>query len=128
MMDKKERYFAPLIHVSLEELVPHDHFYRHLERTLDLSFVREFVQETYACCGIWAMIWVSRFPIMCAVSAFDRLLHRSRRLRATDLLGRLPYLASKDQGDNSMSATRLNAKGWSVKRRKSCPHGEAWIG
>jgi transposase len=48
MMGLKERSFAPLIHVSLEELVPHDHFYRHLERTLDLSFVREFVQETYA--------------------------------------------------------------------------------
>jgi hypothetical protein len=39
---------APLITVSLEELVPQDHFYRHLERTLDLSCVREFVQETYA--------------------------------------------------------------------------------
>ncbi len=48
MMGKKERSFAPLINVSLEELVPQDHFYRHLERTLDLSFVREFVQETYA--------------------------------------------------------------------------------
>jgi transposase len=29
-------------------LVPQDHFYRHLERTLDLSFVREFVHKTYA--------------------------------------------------------------------------------
>src|SRR2546427_5600782 len=48
MMGTKARSFAPLIHVSLEELVPQDHFYRHLERTLDLSFVREFVQETYA--------------------------------------------------------------------------------
>ena len=48
MMGSKERHFAPLIHVSLEELVPQDHFYRHVERTLDLSFVREFVQETYA--------------------------------------------------------------------------------
>jgi transposase len=48
MMGSKKRYFAPLIHVSLEELVPADHFYRHLDRTLDLSFVREFVQETYA--------------------------------------------------------------------------------
>src|SRR5438093_73544 len=48
MMGTKERSFAPLIHVALEELVPPDHFYRHLERTLDLSFVREFVQETYA--------------------------------------------------------------------------------
>jgi transposase len=31
--------------------VPHDHFYRHLERTLDLSFVREFVEKTYAGAG-----------------------------------------------------------------------------
>lgn len=29
--------------VSLEELVPDDHFYRRLEATLDLSFVRELV-------------------------------------------------------------------------------------
>ena len=48
MIGKKERHFAPLINVSLEQLVPHDHFYRHLERTLDLSFVREFVEKTYA--------------------------------------------------------------------------------
>jgi transposase len=49
MMGTKERSFAQFIHMSLEALVPQDHFYRHLERTLDLSFVREFVQETYAC-------------------------------------------------------------------------------
>jgi transposase len=51
MMGKKERDFAQPINVSLEELVPHDHFYRHLEQTLDLSFVREFVQQTYASGG-----------------------------------------------------------------------------
>src|SRR5258706_6310723 len=51
MMGKKERHFAPLINVSVEQLVPQDHFYRHLERTLDLSFVREFVQQTYAGVG-----------------------------------------------------------------------------
>jgi hypothetical protein len=34
MMGSKERHFAPLIHVSVEELVPQDHFYRHVERTL----------------------------------------------------------------------------------------------
>ena len=48
MMGSKERHFAPFSNVSLEELVPADHFYRHLERTLDLTFVREFVHETYA--------------------------------------------------------------------------------
>ncbi len=51
MMGLKERAFAPLAAVSLEELVPQDHFYRHLERKLDLSFVRKFVQQTYASLG-----------------------------------------------------------------------------
>ena len=48
MMGMKERSFAPFTTVSLEDLVPADHFYRHLERTLDLSFVYAFVQEKYA--------------------------------------------------------------------------------
>jgi transposase len=48
MIGSKERHFAPLINVSLQDLVPADHFYRHLERSLDLAFVREFVQQTYA--------------------------------------------------------------------------------
>ena len=39
MKGAKERSFAPLMHVSLENLGPADHFYRHLERTLDLSDV-----------------------------------------------------------------------------------------
>jgi hypothetical protein len=47
-MGTQQRNFAPLVNVSLEALVPADNFYRHLQRTLDLSFVREFVQETYA--------------------------------------------------------------------------------
>src|SRR5215470_6566709 len=38
MMGSKVRRCAPLPNVSLEELVPQDHFYRHLDRKLDLSF------------------------------------------------------------------------------------------
>ena len=34
--------------VSLEALVPADHFYRHLDAALDLSFIREWVQDLYA--------------------------------------------------------------------------------
>ena len=48
MMGTKERAFAPLPPVTLEELVPPDHFYRHLERTLDLGFVRDLVRDAYA--------------------------------------------------------------------------------
>jgi transposase len=51
MMGIKVRAFAPLVAVSLEALVPQDHFYRHLDRTLDLSFVRDLVQDTYAAFG-----------------------------------------------------------------------------
>src|SRR5713101_2913091 len=51
MMGLKERAFAPLVAVSLEELVPQDHFYRHLQRTLDLSFVHKLVRQCYADVG-----------------------------------------------------------------------------
>src|SRR5687767_13347021 len=51
MMGTKLRAFGPLPPVSLEDLVPPDHFYRHLERSLDLSFVRGLVRDTYAGIG-----------------------------------------------------------------------------
>jgi transposase len=44
----KPRRLAEPIAVSLEELVPQDHFYRHLEARLDLSFVREWSRDLYA--------------------------------------------------------------------------------
>jgi transposase len=37
--------------VSLEQLVPADHFYRHLDATLDLSFVREWAADRYGARG-----------------------------------------------------------------------------
>src|SRR3954447_2969725 len=48
MMGTKARDFAPLPPVSLDALVPRDHFYRHLEAILDLGFVRDLVRDTYA--------------------------------------------------------------------------------
>src|SRR5215211_3216273 len=51
MMGLKERAFGPLPPVSLDDLVPPDHFYRHLERSLDLAFVRDLVRDTYADIG-----------------------------------------------------------------------------
>src|SRR5215213_9738547 len=44
----KPRRLDEPITVSLEELVPTNHFYRHLEATLDLSFVRDWTQELYS--------------------------------------------------------------------------------
>lgn len=51
MLGIKARVFAPVEHLTLEELVPRDHFYRHLERVLDLGFVRELVAPYYAAGG-----------------------------------------------------------------------------
>ena len=51
MMGLKGRVFAPLVAVSLEELVPQDHFYRHLQKVLDLSFVYNLVRERYSIAG-----------------------------------------------------------------------------
>jgi hypothetical protein len=48
MMGMKARLFTPVPAVSLDKLVPADHFYRHLDRVLDLSFVRDLVQDCYA--------------------------------------------------------------------------------
>jgi transposase len=47
----KERDLARCVLVSLDRLVPSHHFYRHLERTLDLSFVRKLVADRYAAGG-----------------------------------------------------------------------------
>ena len=41
----KPRRLDEPIAVALERLVPANHFYRHLEDTLDLSFVRDWVNE-----------------------------------------------------------------------------------
>ena len=51
MMGTKIRDFAPLPNLSLEELVPKGNFYRRLEATLGLSFVRELVRDCYAAGG-----------------------------------------------------------------------------
>ena len=47
----KLRDFVPLPNLSLEDLVPKDNFYRRLQGALDLSFVRDLVEDLYATCG-----------------------------------------------------------------------------
>jgi transposase len=51
MMGTKARAFAPLCNRSLEDLVPGENFYRHLESKLELGFVRDLVRDTYKECG-----------------------------------------------------------------------------
>ncbi len=50
-MGRTEGTFGPLPLLTLEALVAVGHFYRHLERTLDLSFVHNLVREAHAPSG-----------------------------------------------------------------------------
>jgi hypothetical protein len=45
MLGHKVRDFKSLTAICLEDLVPTDNFYRHVERSIDLSFVRELAAE-----------------------------------------------------------------------------------
>jgi transposase len=78
MMGFKPRVFTSLTAVSLDDLVPADHFYRHLERTLDLSFVRDLVRPCYAAGGRPSIDPVVFFKLQ-LVLFFERL-HSERQL------------------------------------------------
>lgn len=120
MMGTKARHFAPLIHISVEELVPQDHFYRHLERTLDLSFVRGFVQETYAHAGRPSIDPIVFFKLQLVM--FFEGLHSERQLmrHAADRLSVRWYLGY-DLGEplpDHSSLTRIRERyGVEVFRR-----------
>ena len=51
MLGHKIRDFRLLTAVSLEDLVPEDKFYRQVERSIDLSFVRDLANEFYSNIG-----------------------------------------------------------------------------
>src|SRR3989454_12552536 len=120
MMGTKARSFAPLIHVSLEDLVPTDHFYRHLERTLDLSFVREFVQQTYASKGRPSIDPVVFFKLQLVMFFEDIRSERLLMRHAADRLSVLWYLGY-DLGEplpDHSSLTRIRERyGVEVFRR-----------
>jgi hypothetical protein len=65
MMGTKARIFTPIAVVSLEDLVPSNHFYLHLDYVLDLSFVRDLVKETYAFFLIVKLLTVSFNRLAC---------------------------------------------------------------
>jgi transposase len=120
MMGKKERHFAPLTNVSLEELVPHDHFYRHVEGTLDLTFVREFVHETYAGIGRPSIDPVVFFKLQ-LVMFFEGLRSERQLMRhAADRLS-IRWFLGYDLGEplpNHSSLTKIRTRyGLEVFRR-----------
>ena len=125
MMETKERQFAPMINVSLEGLVPRDHFYRHLERTLDLSFVREFVQHTYSGCGRPSIDPIVFFKLQ-LVMFFENI--RSERLlmrHAADRLSVRWYLGVRHVTQGSIpSETERTSRRFFGSRAYLMPKGK----
>ena len=87
MMGTKERAFQPLAAVSLESLAPADHFYRHLETKLDLSFARDLVAERYSSVGRPSIDPVVFFKLQLCISPLKNpspgLAGRTKPPRAT---------------------------------------------
>jgi transposase len=120
MMGRKERQFTPLAFLTLEDLVPPDHFYRHLDRMLDLSFVRDLVAPCYAAGGRPSIDPVVFFRLQlvmfCEGIRSERLLMRTLadRLAARWYVG---YDLSEPLPDHS-SLTKIRQRyGLAVFRR-----------
>src|SRR5215213_6088147 len=100
------------IAVSLEELVPTDNFYRHLEATLDLGFVRDWTRELYAERGRPSIDPVVFFKLQLVM--FFEGLRSERQLIATASLNLahrwyLGYALDEDLPDHS-SLTRIRQR------------------
>src|SRR3954453_744964 len=120
MMGRKDRTFGPRPSITLEELVPPDHFYRHLERSLDLSFVRDLVRESYAGIGRPSIDPVVFFKLQ-LILFFEGLRSERHLMRAVadrlSLRWYLGYDLTEPLPDHS-SLTRLRARyGLDVFRR-----------
>ena len=51
MIGHKNRVFSQHVAVSLDDLVPDDNFFRELEKSIDLTFVRDLAFDFYADIG-----------------------------------------------------------------------------
>src|SRR5436190_9260521 len=112
MMGTKLRTFAPQINVSLEELVPQDHFYRDLDQKLDLSFVRSFVEQRYAGTGRPSIDPVVFFKLQLVMFFEGIRSERQLMLQAADRLSVLWYLGY-DLGESlpdHSSLTRIRTR------------------
>jgi transposase len=108
----KPRRLDQPITVSLEDLVPTDHFYRHLEAKLDLSFIRDWTRELYADRGRPSIDPVVFFKLQLVM--FFEGIRSERKLIETASLNLahrwyLGYALDEDLPDHS-SLTRIRQR------------------
>jgi len=120
-MGTKARSFSPLPHdLSLEELVPKDHFYRRLEAQLDLSFVRELVAPLYTRGGRPSVDPVVFFKLQLVMFFEDLRSERQLMRVVSDRLSVRWYLGYdlQEQLPDHSSLTRIRERfGLGVFRR-----------
>ena len=120
MMGTKLRDFAPLPNLSLEELVPKDNFYRRLQGALDLSFVRDPVEDLYATCGRPSVDPVVFFKLQLVLFFEDLRSERQLMEIVADRLSIRWYLGYdlNEPLPNHSSLTRIRERyGFEVFRR-----------
>src|SRR5258706_6832333 len=78
MLGHKAREFKQHQSISLEDLVPDDNFYRQVERSIDLSFVRDLADEFYSSMGRSSVDPVVFFKLQ--LIAFFEAIHADRKL------------------------------------------------
>jgi transposase len=120
MMGIKVPAFAPIDHLTLEDLVPRDHFYRQVARVLDLGFVRDLVAPYYAAGGRPSIDPVVFFKLQ-LVMFFEGIRSERQLLRlVADRLGARWYIGydlDESLPDHS-SLTRIRERyGLAVFRR-----------
>jgi transposase len=108
----KPRRLDEPVAVSLEDLLPQNNFYRHLEATLDLSFVRDWTRELYAERGRPSIDPVVFFKLQLVV--FFEGIRSERQLIETASLNLahrwyLGYALDEDLPDHS-SLTRIRQR------------------
>jgi transposase len=81
MLGHKAREFKQHKSISLEDLVPDDNFYRQVERSIDLSFVRDLAAEFYSNIGRTSVDPVVFFKLQ--LIAFFEGIRSERKLMET---------------------------------------------
>ena len=112
---KARRVDQPVL-ASLDALVPAHHFYRHLERSLDLGFVRDLVRDAYAAGGRPSIDPIVFFKLQ-LIMFFEGIRSERRLIEAASLnLAHRWYLgyaldeALPDHSSLSRIRTRLGLK------------------
>jgi len=78
MLGHKVRDFKPLTGICLEDLVSADNFYRQVERSIDLSFVRELAAEFYSNIGRTSVDPVVFLPLVSRRTSEQVLLYKPK--------------------------------------------------